>query len=180
MYNKCVNRSSPRSVAAAAFSRTTGVNRRQSGTRLCGSRHSGTMVPSVPYGSRKRRPALLFENLFTLFRCSHHRKILCYVRMETARVPTRAVFTLHKNVCSENRMSGTCGHILLHIRQQPLLRAATRSITNEIGRSGTAPPFAVCLTFSVRLFVLLCVAFLPFARLFSAPLPLAILFSAEP
>lgn len=52
MYNKCVNRSTPRSVAAAAFSRTTGVNGRQSGTRLCGSRHSGTMVPSVPYGSR--------------------------------------------------------------------------------------------------------------------------------
>ncbi len=101
MYNKCVNRSTPRSVAAAAFSRTTGVNGRQSGTRLCGSRHSGTMVPSVPYGSRKRRPALLFENLFTLFRCSHHRKILCYVRMETARVPTRAVFTLHKMFAAE-------------------------------------------------------------------------------
>ena len=49
----------------------------------------------------KRRPALLFENLFTLFRCSHHRKILCYVRMETARVPTRAVFTLHKMFAAE-------------------------------------------------------------------------------
>ena len=112
------------SVAVAAFSRTTGVNGRQSGTRLCGSRHSGTMIPSVPYGSRKRRPALLFENLFTLFRCSHHRKILCYVRMETARVPTRAVFTLYENVCSENRLPSAHGHILLHIRQPPLLRAA--------------------------------------------------------
>lgn len=26
------------------------------------------------------------------FRCSHHRKILCYVRMETVRIPMRAVF----------------------------------------------------------------------------------------
>lgn len=178
MYNKCVNRSTPRSVAAAAFSRTTGVNGRQSGTRLCGSRHSGTMVPSVPYGSRKRRPALLFENLFTLFRCSHHRKILCYVRMETARVPTRAVFTLYENVCSGNRLPRARGHILLHIRQPRHSTALTR-LSNK-GRSGTAPPFAACLTFSVRLFVLLCVAFLPFARLFSAPLPLAIPFSAEP
>ncbi len=119
MYNKCVNRSSPRSVAAAAFSRTTGANGRQSGTRLCGSRHSGTIVTQVPHGSRKRRPALLFENLFTLFRCSHHRKILCYVRMETARVPTRAVFTLYENVCSENRMSGTCSYTSAYTSAAP-------------------------------------------------------------
>lgn len=80
--------------------------------------------PASAVRKPKRRPALLFENLFTLFRCSHHRKILCYVRMETARVPTRAVFTLYENVCSGNRLPRARGHILLHIRQPRLLRAA--------------------------------------------------------